>query len=161
MVKQGTTFAPKKVQFVKQLSAAAREASKAFGLNPSMILAQSAIETGWGTSSYAVNHHNYFGVIACGKPNDYWKGCKSRINARGLCFRGYASAEQSFMDYGRLLRAQYPKAATLSFHPESFAQEISYSAYICEGNGDNREHYRKMLIAIEQDIRDIMDHHDL
>ncbi|MGL5545517.1 MAG: glucosaminidase domain-containing protein [Tannerellaceae bacterium] len=161
MVKQGITFAPKKVQFVKQLSAAAREASKAFELNPSMILAQSAIETGWGTSSYAVSHKNYFGIIACGKPNAYWKGCKSSVNARGLCFRGYATAEQSFMDYGRLLRAQYPKAAAVSFEPEKFAEEISYSAYICEGNGDNREHYRKMLIAIEQDIRDIMDHHDL
>lgn len=107
------------VMMVVSARSAAREASKAFELNPSMILAQSAIETGWGTSSYAVSHKNYFGIIACGKPNAYWKGCKSSVNARGLCFRGYATAEQSFIDY------------------------------------------RKMLIAIEQDIRDIMDHHDL
>ena len=60
------------------------------------------------------------------------------------------------MDYGRLLRSQYGRAASLSYYPENFAQEISYSAYICEQNGDNREHYRRMLISIERDIREIL-----
>lgn len=60
------------------------------------------------------------------------------------------------MDYGRLLRAQYPRAAAVSYQPAGFAQEIAYSAYICEVNGDDRVRYKKLLIAIEQDIRAII-----
>ena len=97
----------------------------------------------------------------CGRPNSYWKGEKSCVNGSGLCFRKYVSPTDSFMDYGRLLRAQYPRAADKSYFPAAFAQEISYSAYISEKNGDNREHYRKMLISIEADIRAIVIEHGL
>lgn len=149
-------FSDKKSRFVKQCFDAAFTAAKAFNLNPSVIMAQAAIETGWGESSHATQSNNYFGIIACGKINAYWHGGKSAKTHRGLCFRRYDSVENSFMDYGRLLRSQYGRAASLSFYPESFAQEISYSAYICEQNGDNREHYRRMLISIERDIREIL-----
>ena len=161
MAKKGNPFIGKKASFVKQLYGAACEAGRAFELNPAMILAQAAIETGWGESSYAKRGNNYFGIIACGKPNCYWKGEKSSVNSRGLCFRKYPMATDSFMDYGRLLRVQYPRAAEMGFFPSAFAQEISYSAYISEKNGDNREHYRKMLISIEADIRDIVAEHGL
>lgn len=161
MAKKVSPFLDKKASFVKQLYGAACEAGRAFELNPAMILAQAAIETGWGESSYAKRGNNYFGIIACGKPNAYWKGDKSSVNGRGLCFRKYPMDTDSFMDYGRLLRVQYPRAAQMSFFPAAFAQEISYSAYISEKNGDNREHYRKMLISIEADIRNIVVEHAL
>ncbi len=154
-------FTSKKTKFVKQLFEAACEAAKAFDLNPSIILAQAAIESGWGESSMATTCNNYFGIIACGKPNNYWHGGKSKTTSRGLCFRRYATPVDSFMDYGRLLRVQYPREAELSFYPESFAQAISYSAYISETNGDDRPRYRKMLISIEQDIREIIKAEDL
>ncbi|MGL6179804.1 MAG: glucosaminidase domain-containing protein [Tannerellaceae bacterium] len=161
MAKKGNPFLGKKASFVKQLYGAACEAGRAFELNPAMILSQAAIETGWGDSGYAKRGNNYFGIIACGKPNAYWKGAKSSVNSNGLCFRKYATATDGFMDYGRLLRVQYPRAAEKSYFPAAFAQEISYSAYISEKNGDNREHYRKMLISIEADIRDIVAEHGL
>ncbi|HAC20778.1 MAG TPA: glucosaminidase [Porphyromonadaceae bacterium] len=149
-------FISKKTKFVKQLFEAASEAAKAFDLNPSIILAQAAIESAWGESGMATTCCNYFGIIACGKPNNYWHGGKSKTTSRGLCFRRYASAQDSFMDYGRLLRVQYPRVAELSFFPESFAQAISYSAYISETNGDDRPRYRKMLVSIERDISEII-----
>lgn len=161
MAKKENPFIGKKASFVKQLFGAACEAGRAFDLNPAMILAQAAIETGWGESGYAKRGNNYFGIIACGKPNAYWKGAKSSVNANGLCFRKYAMPTDSFMDYGRLLRAQYSRAADKSYFSAAFAQEMSYSAYISEKNGDNREHYRKMLISIEADIRDIVAEHGL
>lgn len=155
-MKKKNPFVGKKTKFVKQLFEAASEAAKAFDLNVSMILAQAAIESGWGESGIATSSNNFFGIIACGKPNNYWHGGKSSLTTRGLSFRRYRTPSDSFMDYGRLLRAQYPREATLSFHPESFAQAISYSAYITETNGDDRPRYRKMLISIEQDIREII-----
>lgn len=149
-------FVNKKVKFVVQFFEAASEAAKAFDLNVSVILAQAAIESGWGESGISTTNHNYFGIIACGKPNNYWHGGKSALTKRGLSFRRYSSPTDSFMDYGRLLRAQYSRAAALSYQPAAFAQEIAYSAYICEVNGDDRVRYKKLLIAIEHDIRAIM-----
>lgn len=156
-MKTRNPFVNKKVKFVKQFFEAASEAAKAFDLNVSVMLAQAAIESGWGESGISTTNHNYFGIIACGKPNNYWHGSKSALTKRGLSFRRYNSPTDSFMDYGRLLRAQYPRAAALSYQPAGFAQEIAYSAYICEINGDDRVRYKKLLIAIEQDIRAIMD----
>ena len=43
------------------------------------------------------------------------------------------------MDYCRLLRSAYPRAADMSANPTAFAKEIAYSPYISEVNGDNRE----------------------
>lgn len=39
-------------------------ASKESGLDPVYILAHAAIESAWGTSYYATNYHNYFGIGA-------------------------------------------------------------------------------------------------
>ena len=40
------------------------DAAKESGLDPVYILAHAAIESGWGTSYYAREHHNYFGIGA-------------------------------------------------------------------------------------------------
>ena len=110
MNKNTTPFTDKKTLFVTQLLNAATEAGNMFNINPSVMLAQAAIESGWGESNHAVVNKNYFGIIACGKPNTYWHGGKSTANRRGLSFRRYDTAENSFLDYGRLLRAQIGRA---------------------------------------------------
>jgi flagellar protein FlgJ len=56
------------------------------------------------------------------------------------------------MDYARLIRTNYKRAASMSFQPEAFAKEIAYSLYISEVNGDDRETYRKLLIDISKGI---------
>lgn len=40
------------------------DAAKESGLDPVYILAHAAFESAWGTSYYAANHHNYFGIGA-------------------------------------------------------------------------------------------------
>ena len=40
------------------------DAAKESGLDPVYILAHAAFESGWGTSYYAKEHHNYFGIGA-------------------------------------------------------------------------------------------------
>lgn len=39
-----------------------------------------------------------------------------------------------------------------SFQPEAYAKEIAYSPYISEQNGDNRDLYRRNIIALEAEI---------
>ena len=59
------------------------------------------------------------------------------------------------MDYCRLLRSAYPRAADMSANPTAFAKEIAYSPYISELNGDNRERYRETLVQLCHEIEPI------
>ena len=72
-----------------------------------------------------------------------------------LWFRRYASPEDSFLDFARLIHSAYPVAATLTFHPTAYAKEIAYSKYISEVNGDNRAAYQRMLVSICRSIEQL------
>lgn len=139
---------------------AALQAGKQYKLNPAIILAQAAIESGWGESLLSKRFHNFFGITGYGKPNLYWNGDTTDPAAEGgpshLQFRVYPSAENSFMDFARLIRSAYPIAASFSFHPEAYAKEIAYSPYISEVNGDNRMAYRQMLVQIERELHTLI-----
>lgn len=141
-----------KKEFIQQYRFPAQHAGECFGINPVVILAQSAIETGWGESTLAREHNNFFGITAYGRPNAFWKGGKTDLSENGnhatLWFRTYHSAEDSFMDFARLIHTAYPVAARLSSSPSAYAKEIAYSKYISEVNGDNRAAYQRMLVSI-------------
>ena len=49
----------KKIFYLRRCRAAAEEAGRAFDMNPRVILAQGALESGWGTSCLATEHNNY------------------------------------------------------------------------------------------------------
>lgn len=148
----------KKVEFVNLYLPLALKAGEAFGINPVVILAQAAIETGWGQSMLCIEHQNFFGITAYGKPNPFWSGSKTDLSENSgtsnLWFRVYASAADSFMDFARLLHSAYPTAAALSFTPSAYAKEIAYSRYISEVNGDNRAAYQQMLVSISRWIEE-------
>ncbi len=146
-----------KQEFIKQFLPAAQAAGKHFKLNPVVILAQAAIESGWGESVLAKVYHNYFGLTGYGQPSLYWKGAKTLKTEDGgishLQFRIYESTEQSFFDFARVIRTVYQTAADVSNYPEAYAKEIAYSRYISEANGDNREAYQQMLESISKYIK--------
>ena len=50
---------PAQINFVKECLPAAVSAGAAFNLNPLVILAQAAFESGWGTSNLAKECRNY------------------------------------------------------------------------------------------------------
>lgn len=145
-----------KNEFIALFLPLAREAGEAFRINPSVILAQAAIESGWGQSELSVQHNNYFGITAYGRKNVWWQGSSTQLDAGSLSFRTYPDPKHSFMDYARLIRSAYPKAAEVSFTPAAFAREIAYSKYISEVNGDNRETYRRLLVSICKSIHPLL-----
>jgi flagellar protein FlgJ len=102
----------------------------------------------WGQSVLSTTYNNFFGITAYGKHNAYWTGDGVVIGIRKLKFRLYAEPLLSFLDYARLIRTGYKRAAALSYDIAAFAREISQSPYISEVNGDDREAYQRMLIAI-------------
>ena len=103
-----------KQEFINQFYPAAKAAGIAFSINPVVILAQAAIESGWGESRLA-SYHNYFGITAYGRINNYWHGGKIQLTEKGLPFRRYDTTENSFLDYCRLLRGSYNTQANLSY----------------------------------------------
>lgn len=147
----------RQVMFVKEHLPEATKAWEATGLNPVVILAQAAFESGWGSSRLAREHNNYFGMTGYGSPNEFWDGKRTPAGKPPcrLYFRSYATAYDSFLDFARLIRSCYYMAWSVSFHPEAYAQEIAYSPYIHEGNGDNRPAYKASLISICRDIESI------
>lgn len=140
-----------KQDFVNKFYPAAKAAGAEFNINPVVILAQAAIESGWGESKLS-SYNNFFGITAYGRINNYWHGGKIQLADNGLPFRRYDTMENSFMDYCRLIRGSYRTSADLSFHPAAFAKSIAYSKYISEVNGDNRASYQILMEKLSASI---------
>lgn len=147
----------KKKEFITAYLPFAKAAGEAFRINPAVIVAQAAIESGWGQSLLATEHHNFFGITAYGKKNAWWTGTSVRLSEDSLLFRSYPAPADSFMDYARLIRHAYSFAADLSDKPADFARAISCSKYISEVNGDNRDAYRRLLTAIARQVAGMTD----
>lgn len=77
------------VDFISSYLPLARKAGESFRINPVVILAQAVIESGWGQSDLAREHHNFFGITAYGKKNVWWKGEGIELGAHSLRFRVY------------------------------------------------------------------------
>lgn len=134
-----------KTAFANTYYPLAKTAGDRYGINPVVILAQAAHESGWGDSYSVRNRNNFFGIIAAGSPNEFWDGSKSQSSASGLWFRVYATPQDSFSDFARLIAARYKDAAKVSYDTPAYAQAIAYSPYISEANGDNRPLYEKAV----------------
>jgi flagellar protein FlgJ len=146
-------MAEKHDTFVETYYPLAVQAGARFGMNPMIILAQAAVESGWGTS---------FGITAAGSPNEFWDGSFSvGQNQYALKFRNYRTAQDSFMDFARLISSKYGDAHRQSYAPAAYAQAIAYSPYIAEQNGDNREGYRTAVLSSWNRIVDIAKKKDL
>lgn len=140
-----------KQDFVNKFYPAAKAAGAEFNINPVVVLAQAAIESGWGESKLST-YNNFFGITAYGRINNYWHGGKIQLADNGLPFRRYDTMENSFMDYCRLIRSSYRTSADLSFYPAAFAKSIAYSKYISEVNGDNRASYQILMEKLSASI---------
>ena len=152
-----------KQEFIKQYLFPAQKAGECFGINPIVILAQSAIETGWGESTLAKEHHNFFGITATDVQTLSGKAqrpifLKQRpyllmvphLRISGRQFYGLRPSDHT----------AYPVAASLSPHPSAYAKEIAYSKYISEVNGDNRAAYQRMLVSICRTIERLIINHN-
>lgn len=100
-------------RFMERLSAPAQAASRKTGVPAELILAQAALETGWGRHEIATasggNSYNLFGI----KAGSSWKGRTTDIVTHEYIngqrtrvvdtFRVYNSFEEAFTDYARLI----------------------------------------------------------
>jgi peptidoglycan hydrolase FlgJ len=95
-------------RFIQRVLPHAQRAGAALGIAPHMLIAQSALETGWG-ASVAAGSNNLFGI----KAGASWDGARTVVATREYAdgvayseraaFRAYASVAESFDDYARLI----------------------------------------------------------
>jgi flagellar protein FlgJ len=139
-------------EFIKKTYNAALAAQQKHGVNALASMAQSAQETGWGST---VVGNMYFGIKAgkswTGKKqllwtHEYINGVYTKVQA---WFRAYDSVEESFEDYAKLIsgNSRYQNAIKFADDPVKYITEIAKAGYATDPN------YAKNIIAIINSIK--------
>jgi len=129
--------------FIQQIWPHAKKAADELGINPKALVAQAALETGWGQSMIkgenGRNSLNFFGI----KAGDDWVGNKVNTTTHEFeqgqrqiindDFRAYDTIEQSFSDYVSFIKdnPRYNKAlqAGADQNVEAYAKGLQNSGY--------------------------------
>jgi flagellar rod assembly protein/muramidase FlgJ len=149
--------------FLAQHAQAARQAQATSGIPATFMVAQAALETGWGKQEIRFpdgqTSHNLFGIRASAN----WKGPVAEIwttefvngapqKVRGQ-FRAYGSYEESFNDYARLI-SQNPRYASAMRNlgdPQAFATAMQQAGYATAPN------YANVLTSVIQTTQRLQD----
>lgn len=133
-------FSDKK-SFVEALAPHARQAARRLGVDHRILIAQAALETGWGQSilgdSAGRSSMNLFNI----KAGSYWQGPSVGVTTlefrdgvprpERARFRAYGSFAESFGDYATLLlgNGRYRQAIDNAADPAAFVQGLSRGGY--------------------------------
>ncbi|MDU9041553.1 flagellar assembly peptidoglycan hydrolase FlgJ [Pseudomonas corrugata] len=128
-------------EFVNAMLPMAKEAAARIGIDPRYLVAQAALETGWGKSVMrqpdGSSSHNLFGI----KASQNWKGDSARAITSEFRngemvketaeFRSYASYRDSFHDLVNLLQSnsRYQAVLKSADNPEQFVRELQKAGY--------------------------------
>ncbi|PCI73329.1 MAG: flagellar assembly peptidoglycan hydrolase FlgJ [Gammaproteobacteria bacterium] len=136
--------------FVDQLMPLAQKAASKIGLDPKILLAQAALETGWGKhvihDSEGKPSFNLFGI----KDSKSWQGESVQINTlevesgelvkRKADFRSYSSFEKSFEDFISFIseNPRYEKAIEFVDDAKQFIRSIQDAGYATDPQYANK-----------------------
>jgi flagellar protein FlgJ len=128
-------------EFVAQLLPHATAAAAALGIEPRLLLAQAALETGWGGAvpqhADGASANNLFGI----KAGSAWSGARTAQwtleHEDGIAvrrndeFRAYPSSAASFGDYVDLIgnTPRYAAALASADNPEAYAHAVQAAGY--------------------------------
>ncbi|QSX28964.1 flagellar assembly peptidoglycan hydrolase FlgJ [Shewanella cyperi] len=128
-------------EFVSLLYPHAQKAAKALGTTPEVLLAQSALETGWGQKMArrgdGSGSNNLFNI----KAGNRWQGERTSVNTlefeQGVAvrqkadFRVYDTLEQSFSDFVAFIQGgdRYQGARQQAARPQEFIQALQNAGY--------------------------------
>ena len=134
------------VAFIKSLLPAARKAAGALGLDPLALIAQAALETGWGKrmikTANGDNSFNLFGI----KASRNWQGDTAVVDTleyrQGVArkeqakFRAYTSPEDSLRDYTEFIAnsLRYQQAVAAAAEPAAYFSELQAAGYATDPN---------------------------
>ncbi|EGQ8117752.1 flagellar assembly peptidoglycan hydrolase FlgJ [Vibrio parahaemolyticus] len=143
--------------FVNSMKPYAEKAAKALGVEPSLLLAQAALETGWGqkvVQNARGSSHNLFNI----KADRSWQGDKVTTQTlefhdntpvkETAAFRSYSNYQDSFNDYVRFLNdnPRYETALQQRGDSESFIRGIHRAGYATDPT------YADKVLQVKQKI---------
>jgi len=145
-------------EFVRQLWPQAQKAGQELGVDPRHILAQAALETGWGravpSDTEGRSSFNFFGI----KSGAQWNGASVAVRTlefdngvptpRTDRFRAYASPQDAFNDYVAVLRNNPRYAAALNTGSDARA----FAAGLTQGGYATDPAYAQKVAAIAQNL---------
>lgn len=149
--------------FVNSIWSKAKQAAASMGLDPKMLIAQAALETGWGQSvakdSDGSSSNNLFNIKSGSsdfaavkiKTTEYIADTPIKMSAS---FRKYDSVEDSFNDYVSLIKNsdRYQNALDNAGNPERYVNELSKAGYATDPK------YGSKILSIyhSQELNDAM-----
>jgi flagellar protein FlgJ len=132
--------------FIRHMLPHAQAAARTLGVSPTLLIAQAALETGWGravpTHADGRSSFNLFGI----KADARWQGERVANTTlefvNGLAerrvepFRSYSSYAASFADYSDFLRTnpRYGEALNMSSDAIAFARALQRAGYATDPN---------------------------
>ena len=139
-------FADQRREFTANMLAGAERAAKRLGTTPEILVAQAALETGWGQHIMRTDDgrssHNLFGIKADHawdgdtvkrRTTEYFDGTPVRVTA---AFRSYADPAAAFDDYARFIESnpRYTRALEQAGNPQAYVQELQRAGYATDPN---------------------------
>lgn len=131
--------------FIEHLLPLAEEVAGESGIDPKLMLAQAALETGWGKHMIEQDgeaSHNLFGI----KADARWQGESMTVGttefregvamSERASFRAYPDYAASFRDYVAFLEnnPRYRDVLAVADDPEQFAQKLQQAGYATDPN---------------------------
>jgi peptidoglycan hydrolase FlgJ len=137
-------------QFVSAVLPTIRRAAQSLGVNPLGLLAQAALETGWGKrmarTADGSPSLNMFGI----KAGEGWTGARAVADTvefsggvatqRRTAFRAYGSIEESVSDFAKLLgnSPRYRDAIAAGGNAQAYIHNIARSGYATDPDYGNK-----------------------
>ena len=142
--------------FLDKLAGVAQVTAEVLGLSPHLLLAQAALETGWGRrtikDAQGQESHNLFGI----KAGNHWTGktvdVKTTEFVHGIAqqkvetFRAYDTYAASFADYAKLIKHRYGDAMAKGATAEGFGAALQAKGYATDPN------YAQKIARVAQSV---------
>ena len=141
-------------KFISGLMPHAEAAARELGIDPQNLIAQAALETGWGRSQPG-HSHNLFGIKSGGS----WTGSSVQANTEEFVggesrrvdagFRAYGNSAESVQDYVRLIRdnPRYEGALNTGSDVQAFATALQRGGYATDPD------YARKLVTVANEVR--------
>lgn len=134
-----SSWQDRKARFIQAMLPHAQAAEQATGVPARFMLAQAALESGWGQREIRLDDggasHNLFGIKASSGwdgqavnavTTEYKQGLAMKVTAK---FRAYADYAEAFIDYAKLLKRRYHGVIEAGNDAQAFVRSIVSGGY--------------------------------
>ena len=151
-------------EFVDSVWPYAERAGKDLGVSPEVLVAQSALETGWGKQLHnkvdGSPSYSLFGI----KADSRWDGERVSVSTLEFRagamhreraeFRAYGSVAEAFDDYVNFIKSnpRYRQALEKGYDPQAWASELQQAGYATDPNYADKIERVRLSSAVQDKL---------